>query len=83
MRPVDQPRRHPIAVDIRALVCAGVLDRVGVLGFGDHRHRLLGEPGLAPVGVDRSIRGDLRAVDRDRPEARQPSPASDHQDLAE
>ena len=83
MRPVDQSGRNPIAIEVLTLVCAGVLDRVGLLGFGDHRHRLLSEPRPAAVGVDRGVRGDLRAVDRNRAEPCQPSLTSDHQDLAE
>jgi hypothetical protein len=83
MRPVNQPRRDPIAIEILVLVCAGVVHHVDSFGFGDHRRCLLGEPCLATVGVDRGVGGDLRAVDRDRAEPCQPGTASDHQHLAE
>jgi hypothetical protein len=83
MRPVDQIRRHPITITVLVLLRAGVVDRVGVLGFGDHRRCLLGEPGLATVGINRRIRCDLGAVDRDRAKSRQAGLAGDHQDLAE
>jgi hypothetical protein len=83
MRSVDQPRRDPIAIAVVVLVCAGVVDRVGVFGFSNHRRCLFVEPCLATVGVDRGIRSDLRAVDRDRAEPGQPGPAGHHQHLAE
>ena len=80
-RPVDQPRWHPITSDVLALIGMGILERVDLLGLGNHRSGLLGEPCPAPVGVDRCVRGNPSAVDRDRAEMRQTSPAGDHQNL--
>jgi len=83
MRPVDQPRRHPITIDVLALIRSGILERIDLLGFGDHRRSLLGEPCPAPVGVDGCVRGNPSAVDRDRAEVRQPGATGDHQNLGE
>jgi hypothetical protein len=83
MRPVDQLGWDPIAIIVLVPVRASIFARVGVVGFSDHRRCLFGEPRLATVSVDRGVRGDLRAIDRDRAEPRQPGLSSDRQHLAE
>src|SRR5215469_16108821 len=50
-RPVDQLGWDPIAIIVLVLVRAGILARVGLVGFGDHCRCLFSEPGLAPVSV--------------------------------
>src|SRR5262249_21111944 len=83
MRPVAQPRWHPIPSDGTALIGIGILELVDLLGLGNRRSGLLGEPCPAPVGVDRCVRRNPSAVDRDRAEMRQTSLAGDHQNLGE
>src|SRR5699024_5975022 len=75
--------RHPVRL-LLAVGCRGsVFGRVGLLGLGEDIGGMPREPVTPPVSVDRGIRGDFRAVDRDRAKMRQPFPGRYHEYLRE
>jgi hypothetical protein len=71
--PLDQRGRNPIAVAWTSPApLAAVLRGVGAIGIAEHAVDLLARPLTASVGVDRGVRGDLRAIDGDGAELPEP-----------
>jgi len=87
MAAVPQPRRHPLPAAVFVLARTGggrgVFGGVQSLRFGDDLSDLCLQPFLAAVGVDRRIRGNLGAINRDRSQPRQARPGGDQQYLGE
>lgn len=76
--------RNSVAVIIQLpSPIAGVLDGVSLPRLFNHASHLLDQPLMATVRVDRRVRGDLGAIDRDSSELRQTGTTSDQQNLRE